>query len=257
MSKLHPSLGFVPVVLLAGTIAAAQPPPDARERARTPYLAGLDHMRQEAFDAARRSFETAIGIDPAFEMAHYMLGRVHLAQKNYAPAVAALLKSRDLYIAQASRQFMNKQEGQRHRRERLSELDDLISNLQRATPQTFQIREQIRQLEERKRQVEDLDRARDMTPERQVPGFVSLSLGSAYFRSGRLADAEQAYIAAIAADPKIGEAHHNLAVVYYETGRFDQAKAALRAAEKAGVRVHPELKAQIDAKAGRSNSPDR
>jgi tetratricopeptide (TPR) repeat protein len=241
-------LGFVPVVLLAGTIAAAQPPPDTRERARTPYLAGLDHMRQEAFDAARRAFETAIGIDPAFEMAHYMLGRVHLAQKNYAPAVAALLKSRDLYVAQASRQFMSKQEGQRHRRERLAELDDLISNLQRATPQTFQIKEQVRQLEERKRQVDDLDRARDMTPERQVPGFVSLSLGSAYFRSGRLADAEAAYLAAIAADPKTGEAHSNLAVVYLQTGRYTEAERAVRAAERAGFSVHPELKNEITKK---------
>ena len=257
MPTLHRAFAFVPVVLLAWTIAAAQQPPNTRERAREPYLAGLEHMRQEAYDAARKAFETALGIDPAFEMAHYMLGRVHLAQKNYAPAVAALLKSRDLFISQASQQFMSKQEGQRHRRERAAELDDLISNLQRATPQTFQIKEQIRQLEERKRQVEDLDRAKDLTPERQVPAFVSLSLGSAYFRLGRLAEAEQAYVATIAADPKTGEAHNNLAVVYFETGRFDQARASLRAAEKAGVRVHPELKAQINAKAGGSKSPDR
>ena len=257
MPTLHRAFAFVPVVLLAWTIAAAQPAANTRERAREPYLAGLEHMRQEAYDAARKAFETAIGIDPGFEMAHYMLGRVHLAQKNYAPAVAALIKSRDLFISQGSQRVMSKQEGQRYRRERVAELDDLISNLQRATPQTFQIREQIRQLEERKRQVEDLDRAKDLTPERQVPAFVSLSLGSAYFRLGRLAEAEQAYVAAIAADPKTGEAHNNLAVVYFETGRFDQAKASLRAAEKAGMRVHPELKAQINGKAGGSNSPDR
>ena len=91
------------------------------------------------------------------------------------------MKSRDLYIAQSSRQFVDKQEGQRHRRERLAELDDLIANLRAATPQTFQIREQIRQLEERKRQVEDMDRAKDLTPDKQVPAYVSLSLGSAYF----------------------------------------------------------------------------
>jgi tetratricopeptide (TPR) repeat protein len=249
VSTLHRRLGSTLVlVLLAATIAAAQPRSDARERAREPYLAGLEHMRQEAYDAARKAFEAAIGIDPAFEMAHYMLGRVHLAQKNYAPAVVALVRSRDLFDAQGSRQFVDKQEGQRHRRERLAELDDLISNLQRAMPQTFQIREQIRQLEERKRQVQDLDRARDLAPDRRVPAFVSLSLGSAYFRSGKLADAEQAYKAAIAADPKTGEAHNNLAVVYFETGRYDQAKASLRAAEKAGVKVHPELKAQINAK---------
>jgi tetratricopeptide (TPR) repeat protein len=236
-------------VLFASALAAAQSPTsNLRERAREPYLAGLAQMRQEAFDAARRSFETALDIDPTFELAHFMLGRVHLAQKNYAAAVGALRRSRDLYIAEASRQFINKQEGQRFRRDRLAELDDMISALQAKTPQTFQDREQIRQLEERKRQVQDLDRAKDLTPEQQVPAFVSLSLGSAYFRLGRREEAEQAFVAAVTADPKTGEAHNNLAVVYFETGRYEQAKASVRAAEKAGLKVHPELKAQIDAK---------
>lgn len=250
MSIDHRPFGLALVVVLAGAIAAAQSQTShLRERAREPYLAGLDQMRQEAFDAARRSFETALGIDPTFELAHFMLGRVHLAQKSYAAAVGALVRSRDLYIAEGSRQFMNKQEGQRFRRDRLAELDDMISALQQKTPQTYQDREQIRQLEERKRQVQDLDRAKDLIPEKQVPAFVSLSLGSAYFRLGRREEAEQAFLAAVTTDPKIGEAHNNLAVVYFETGRYDLAKASVRAAERAGVKVHPELKAQIDAKA--------
>ena len=253
MSTLHrlPALALL-VILAAGASAAArpQPPSNARASAREPYTAGLEQMRREDFPAARRSFEAAIGIDPTFELAHYMLGRVHMAQKEYAPAAAALTRARDLYVSQASRQFVDKQEAQRHRRERLAEIDGLISNLQGVTPMTFQIREQIRQLEERKRQVQDLDRARDLTPAQQVPAFVSLSLGSAYFRLGRRDAAEQAYVAAVAADPKIGEAHNNLAVLYFETGRYAQAKTAVKAAEKAGVRVHPELKAQIEAKGG-------
>jgi Tfp pilus assembly protein PilF len=244
------------VALLAGVMSGAQQPKNressARERAREPYMAGLEQMRSEDFAGARKSFESAIGIEPTFELAHFMLGRVHLAQKEYAPAAAALTRARDLYVSQASRQFVDKQEAQRHRRERIAEIDGLINNLQGVTPQTFQIREQIRQLEERKRQVEDLDRAKDLTPDRVVPAFVSLSLGSAYFRLGKLPEAEQAYLAAVAADPKTGEAHNNLAVVYYQTGRYAQAKTALRAAEKAGVKVHPELKAEINAKGGQN-----
>src|SRR5687768_7584272 len=164
---------FLLIVNLSGSAVLGQPG-SVRERARVPYLAGLEQMRNESFDAAAKSFTAAIGIDPSFEMAHYMLGRVHLAQKNYASAVQALVTSRDLYVAQGSRQFADKQEGQRLRRERLSELDDLISDLQRASPMTAQIREQIRQMEERKRQVEDLDRAKDLTADKVVPAFVSL-----------------------------------------------------------------------------------
>jgi Tfp pilus assembly protein PilF len=248
------ALTVMAVALLTGAAPGAQQPntreSSARQRAREPYVAGLEQMRNEDFAAARKSFEAAIGLEPAFELAHYMLGRVHLAQKQFGPAAAALARARDLYVSQASRQLIDKQEAQRQRRERLAELDDYIGTLRSTTPMTFQIREQIRQLEERKRQVEDLDRARDMTAEKQVPAFVSLSLGSAYFRSGKLAEAEDAYVAAVAADPKTGEAHNNLAVVYLQTGRYAQAKAAVRAAEKAGVKVHADLKAEINAKSG-------
>ena len=49
-----------------------------------------------------------------------------------------------------------------------------------------------------------LSAATTSTIESSVPAWVSLSLGSAYFRSGKLADAEREYKAAIAADPTIG-----------------------------------------------------
>ena len=81
-----------------------------------------------------------------------------------------------------------------------------------------------------------------------VPAFVSLALGSAYFRAERLADAETAYKSAILADPTVGEAHSNLAVVYLETGRAADAEREVKAAEKAGYRVNPQLKDDIDRK---------
>ena len=234
------------VVVLAQTISAQSD--HLRQRATPPYEEGLDLMRQEAFDAAAKSFEAAVAIDDSFDMAYYMLGRAHMARKQYAAAVYALVKCRNIHQADATRAFANMQESERRRRERVQDLDRLISGLQVIRPQTQRIQEQIRQLEERKRQIQDLDRNRGLDSTRAVPGFVSLSLGSAYFRSGDLAQAERAYLAAISADPKIGEAHNNLAVVYLETGRYQEAARAVGAAEKAGVRVDPHLKAQIQAK---------
>ena len=234
------------VLLLAQALVGQQE--HLRQRARPAYEKGLDQMRQEDFDAAALSFEAAVSIDDAFDMAYYMLGRAHLARKQYAAAVYALVKCRNLHQAAAAGDFANMQEAERLRRERVQDLDRLISELQLVVPQTFQIQEQIRQLQERKRQIQDLDRTRGLDATKAVPGFVSLSLGSAYFRSGNLAEAERAYLATIAADPKIGEAHNNLAVVYFETGRYAEASRAVGAAEKAGVRVHPDLKAGIAKK---------
>ena len=69
-----------------------------------------------------------------------------------------------------------------------------------------------------------------------VPAWVSLSLGSAYFRSGKLADAEREYKAAIDADGRSGEALNNLAVVYLETERFASRSARCRPQRRRGSR---------------------
>ena len=216
-----------------------------RERARQPYRQGLEHMQGEAFAAAVKAFEAAVAIDATFDMAYYMMGRAHLAQKSYAAAVQALTKARSVYLAEAGREFVTKQDFQRHRRDRLASLQDTLQQLRAAVPQTFQILEQIRQLEERKRQVEDMDRSHDQTISTAVPAFVSLSLGSAYFRSGNMMEAEKAWRDAVAVDARAGEAHSNLAVVYMETGRLNEAERALKAAEKAGFKVNPQLKDEI------------
>lgn len=85
----------------------------------------------------------------------------------------------------------------------------------------------------------------DISVQASVPAFVTLSLGSAYFRMGDLAQAEKAYVESIAVDAKSGEAHNNLAVVYLQTGRLAEAERAVKAAEKAGFTVHPRLKEDI------------
>lgn len=56
------------------------------------------------------------------------------------------------------------------------------------------------------------------------------------------------YKAALAVDPKFGEAHSNLAVVYLMSGRYEQAEEEVQAAEKAGFRVNPNLKDDIRKK---------
>jgi Flp pilus assembly protein TadD len=88
----------------------------------------------------------------------------------------------------------------------------------------------------------------DLSLTSPVPPFVSLALGSAYFRSARMADAERAYKSAIEVDPKYGEAHSNLAVVYLMIGRYDQAQKEVKTAEKTGFKVNPNLKEDIEKK---------
>jgi len=243
-------IATVVTALALATLAHAAPQNIAREKAMPPYRAGLDHMQAEAFEQAAKAFQAAIGMDPTFEMAHYFLGRAYMPLKKYVEAAAAFAKTRELYIGATGRQFANVQEAQRYRRERVIEIDEVIRQLQSGGQiQSAQTQHYLRQLNEQRRLLqESIQRGGDVTITTSVPAYVSLSLGSAYFRMGNLPEAEKAYREAIAADPKAGEAHNNLAVVYLETGRYKEAQQAVRAAEKAGIQVHPQLKADIAAK---------
>ena len=236
------------VAVSATAAAAAQMLPQSnhaqviRDQARGPYKEGLDHMRTERFAEAIKAFESAIAIDDSFDMAYYMLGRAHMAKRSYAPAVQALSKAKTIFSAEGIKQFQTKQEAQRHRQYRLLAIDDTLQQL-RQQPQTPPVLAEIQRLEERKRQLEDVDRSQDSTS--GVPGFVSLALGSAYFRTGNLTEAEKAWREAVAADKRMGEAHSNLAVIYMETKRYDEAERAIKEAEKVGFRVNPQLKDEI------------
>jgi tetratricopeptide (TPR) repeat protein len=218
-----------------------------RNRAMGAYKLGFESMRSEEWDAAARSFQEAIDIDSTFDLAYYMLGRVRMQQKQFVQAAAALSRARDLSLSQAGNQFATAQERQRSRRERMIEIDEVL-RVTRQGPQNVRTQDEIRQLEERRRQLqESINQGNDIGVDTTVPAYVSLSLGSAYYRLGNRAEAEKYYKEAATTDPKSGEAHNNLAVVYFETGRAADAEKEISLAEKAGFKVHPQLKADIQA----------
>ena len=233
------------ITLIAMTASSTAQDGADRERARLHNRLGWESMRAEAWPEAAKYFQQAIDLDPTYEYAYYGLGRANMAMKKYPAAIAVLERCRELYRAQAGRQFANAQEAQRYRRDRILEIDEQIRQVQ-SMPQSMRTADLLRQLQNVRREEQDrIERGNNMTIDTSVPAFVSISLGSAYFRTGKLADAEREYKAAVASDPKSGEAHSNLAVVYLETGRYADAEKSVKAAEKAGFRVHPQLKDEI------------
>lgn len=239
-------LAFALLLLALVAVPSAQSvSPADRDKARAYNRLGWEQMRAEKFEQAIKHFQSAIETNPEYEMPFYGLGRAHMALKQYVSAISALSRCRDLYVAQVGRQFSTQQDAQRYRADRITELDEMIRQVQ-SGPQTIQAQDQLRQLQEQKRQVQDIiARGNNMSVTVAVPAWVSLSLGSAYFRSGKLADAEREYNATIEADRKSGEAYSNLAVVYLESGRISDAEAALANAKKVGFRVNAQLEQAI------------
>jgi tetratricopeptide (TPR) repeat protein len=240
-----PTLNVVFIVLLVAWSSVSGQILDPTKRALTHYRAGLSFLFAEAWDQAAEQFSRAIELDPDLALAQYGLGRAHLGSKRYQEAVRALAACRDSFRTRRTHQLAGQVETNQRRQDYIMQLGDAIRERQRLPP-TVTNQRQLRQLEMELADMERLVRSgRSMSADLQVPAFVSLSLGSAYLRSGSLADAEREYLAAVRASPKLGEAHNNLAVVYLQMARYDDAEQHVKLAEKAGFRVHPALKEEI------------
>jgi tetratricopeptide (TPR) repeat protein len=247
--RIHATIAALLFGFMSALSASAQVSPADRERATIQNRLGWENMRAEEFQQAVKAFQLAVEIDPEYDYAYYGLGRAHMALKEYPSAISALKRCKDVHVARAGRSYANVQDAQRARNDRIIQIDEQIRMVQ-SMPQNVQRQDELRQLQNTRRDVQEaIQRGTTAgTLHATVPSYVTLSLGSAYFRAGQMADAEREYLATIQADSRTGEAHNNLAVVYLMTGRYGDADRSLAAAKKVGFRVNPNLEADIKAK---------
>jgi tetratricopeptide (TPR) repeat protein len=245
-----------PVLIAAFAIAAAAGlhAQSAQNRTAIQHLrAGQDALQAERWEEAEREFKQAIDLDPLLELAHYGLGQTYMATKRYVEAVKAYTGAREAFHRAAGDQITNSVEWERRLEDQIRSLRDTRRGLEsgrlrssgtNVATKIGEVDDQIRQLEAMRRQ----DRAAAPV----TPAYISVALGSAYFRTGSFPDAEREWRAAVEANPKLGEAHNNLAVVLMLTGRFDEAEREIELAEKNGRKVSDQFKADLKArKAGK------
>jgi tetratricopeptide (TPR) repeat protein len=240
----------VALVLLAAAPSFSQPPKSESQADRDRKLAldhyerGRDAMSSEHFEDAVKEFQAAIDLDPLLTLAHYRKGLAHMALKEYAQAEHAFVACREAHETLAGMQLSNREEVERRRADEIEQLNNELAMIQQGTnknpnpsrPQ--QIQQRIAELERNRRKGGG-------TEAPALPPEVSVSLGSAYFRQGKMDLAEKEWKTAAAANTKLGEAHNNLAALYLMTQRLDDAERELQLAEKAGYHVHPRLKDDI------------
>jgi len=249
---------FLALVLALSAAAAAAPAVSAqglpeqqrKDSARKHYRAGEEFMLSEAFDKAEAEFKTATEEDPGLALAFYGLGQARMALKQYPGAVEAYTACKDLFLREANMDRRAKAEMDRQRRDEIHELEESLARvrggqIKGATPA------QQTALEQRISVLKDAQGRAD-SPAQQIPAELSLGLGSAYFRLNQMDPAEQNFRAAVGANPKLGAAHNNLAVICMLSGRLDEADREIKAAEKAGFTVSPrfkdDLKQRLSAK---------
>lgn len=224
------------------------------EEAQRIYEHGQDLMQREAFEDAAAQFRAAIRLDASHWLAHYGLGQSQMSLKRYPEAVKAYLACRDVFVNFASLDLSQQNTLERAREDEIRQTQDELLQVQQGKVKGGSTHSLEVQLQERLRVLEG---ARMRGKERvvAVPAELMLGLGSAYFRSGQLGEAESSFVEAAKIDPKLGPAHNNLAVMYMMSGRFDDAKNAVKRAEKSGMRVSDAFKQELDRRASTGATP--
>ena len=227
------------VSLLLGSLLHAQLV-DSRSRleALQFFRNGQEFMAGEQFDRAAEEFLKAIAKDPLMIVAHYQLGQAYMGLQRYASAQRAykdcLQAARALYDLQGENRFAVEKE----RIDMIREMQDTVRRM-KANGEPLKATQLEAQVDDLKRQETPIEAAY------QPPAEALLALGSAFFRNGQRDEAELEWKAAIDANPKLGQAHNNLAVVYMQAGRLDEADQEIKLAEKNGFRVNPQFKEDL------------
>lgn len=232
--------GILVIAALTASGAHAQKLVDEsnRRQAMDLYRAGQALMASEQFEKAAESYKAAIEKDPLLSVAHYQLGQANMALKRFASAVMAYQGCIDSMASLHQLEQSNKFEVDKVRQETIRELR---TELDSTSQKLDSLKRTV--LEQRVKELE-VERTQQGGPFRP-PAFVMLAIGSAHFRNGNRDSAGSAWEAAVQADPKLGEAHNNLAVYYMLSGRKADAETAVKNAEKSGFKVNPQLKADI------------
>jgi tetratricopeptide (TPR) repeat protein len=209
-----------------------------RREALQVYRIGMELLSREEFEKAAAQFSRAIAKDPLLTRAHYGAGQAYMALRRYASAVKSYSECLEAFRALHGLQVTHRFEVEQQRDDEMRELRETIRSLTQAgqSLRAVQAEGRLRDLERQKTTLEG---------PYQPPAAVLLALGSALFRGGNTEGATEQWQAAVAADPKLGEAHNNLAVVYLQAGRLDDADREVKLAEKSGLRVNPQFKEDL------------
>ena len=224
---------------IAASTAHAQLADEAKRReAIAMFRTGQEYMSAEQFERAAEAFGKAIAADALLSVAHYSLGQANMNLRRYASATKAYRDCIEAMRTLSDLRQTNRFQVDKLREEEIIELKRVLerSAVAGRAPTLMGLEQRLRDLENQ--------RASTGTAFRP-PAEVLLALGSAYFRNGEREAAEANWKASIEVNPKYGEAHNNLAVIYMQTGRLADAEQEMKLAEKNGFRVNPQFKTDL------------
>ena len=212
MSRRSSASAPVELALLLSPLATAPAwpsqlgPDDSREtrEATMHYAAGTRALAAEHYQDAADEFTTAVKLDPLLVIAHYGLGQAYMALKDYPSAVRAYVGCRQAFHDDVRIQIDRQASWEQRINAEILAIEDQFAVAGSGAPgggglskspgafagsNAAHMRELLDSLRTR--------RSRASAPDQATPPWISVALGSAYFRNGAFADAEREYLAAL------------------------------------------------------------
>jgi tetratricopeptide (TPR) repeat protein len=243
---------FLLTLLWAGAgvpfaVAVPEEPVDSHKLmlARTHLDKGMKLLEKGNQEEAEAEFLEAIRAFPDMADAYIQLGHLSMRRKDYSQGLERYLQARTALTNLQG--ISRRQEVERARRiqESMDILREQIDQLRVSQDPADQseINMKIAQMEKLRQEQTKL-RAPVELP---VPAELSFLVGTARMNLERYDEAIEDYREALAQRPGYGEAHNNLAVIYFYRKDYPRAWEHLHAAEKAGVRINPQFREELSA----------
>jgi len=214
------------------------------------FRLGVEALQTERFEEAEQELRQAVKLDPNFFLAYYSLGKTYIALKSYDDAVRAYVSCRQAWDRSVADDTQQTFEQASRREDKIREYQDRIRELEvqlRAATSDSQRQQLQARIQNIQMGISALEQVRGLNHGAvDPPAEFALALGSAYLRAGSIDNAEKAYREALKLRPKYGEAHNNLAVICIKRGDYEEAYTHVKAAQKAGFKVHPQLVSDIE-----------
>src|SRR5687768_12376268 len=148
--------------------------------------AGQNALQREQWEEAEREFKRAIELDPLLELAHYGLGQTYMATKRYVEAVRAYVATRDAFHSAVGEQITNRVAAEQRLDDQIRALRDqrrAIESGRVRTSTSANVTSVLAQIDDQIRQLESMRRRDSSTGAPITPAYISVALGSAYFRN--------------------------------------------------------------------------
>jgi tetratricopeptide (TPR) repeat protein len=213
--------------------------------ARSHYTKAMTLLADNKLSEGEGELLEAVKTFPQLAEGYIELGNLSMRRGEFREGLERYQKASGALSELQGIQRRQEVERQRQLQESIDLLNERISDLSRSQRASDQgkIQQAMVRLEKLKQERTNAQPSTEtpFTPE------VHFLVGTALMKLERFEEAGKEFQNALALRPSFGEAHNNLAVVFYYRRDYPACWEHLRAAEHAGVRVDPRFKEELSA----------